>query len=707
MAISQAQQEMLDAMEAESSSDVRISADQQLMIDELPQETVSELGNGSMIDGYSMTEGVASSAAQGFTFGFADELQALGKSLLDSDVDYKTARDEIRSKLAQFRDENGGVALSAEIAGAVIPSILSIFGTPAAWSATVANVARMAKSGKTFLKTMGQIKTTKSTFDAAKTGTSLVDLSAKSGAGGFMYGLGASEKDNVLGMTTDAIQTALASAVLSPIIAAGGKGIANLVTRNAGKKKIDVQVRKELAILVEKTGLTEDDVIMKVMNGELMTENQSLLYAIKTMVKDSGEASKQLKDEIELRPLETRKDLLNTMQESIGRGDVNKNLILAYKQTDDVFKNKESVAYNKVLVKNNKDLTSGMQEEVLIALRAFDGGADTIRKLYKLSKVGKKNPFYKEIDGEMVLTRTPTIADAEIIYKAIRNEKDRLFRAGEFEVMGGLNDVMLQLKKALGKESPKLAKVREKAYQLRQSREAYKYGLKAMNKSPEEVEAFLTELSSQGDVAGSMQSLRDGILTQLKGKDAPSIARKIADGNSNLQSLIKMIFPEESLDEIIMRANTASQAAIAKTGVPIGAGSQTLPLAQAAVNATSAQGGRDVIMSLARPAIQFAKMKQIKPETALEVVRIVTSQNPDLVKKALKDDNAMTQLQKLIADMLSQGGEVLGDAFGKVRGSGLTQERDPMYGLLEYAKQGIGNIIMPTSKNVDGAGVEL
>lgn len=705
MAISAAQQAMLD--EELNASDVRISADQQLMIDDLPQETVSELGNGSMVDGYSMTEGVASSAAQGFTFGFSDELQALGKSLIDSDVDYKTARNEIRAKLAQFRDENGGVALSAEIAGAVIPSMLSIFGTPAAWSATVANVSRMAKSGATFLKTMGQTKTAKSTFDASKTANSLVDVSKKSAMGGFMYGLGASEKDNVLGMTTDAIQTALASAVLSPIIAAGGKGIANLVTRQAGKNKIDVQVRKELARLVDKTGLTEDDIIMKVMNGELMAENQSLLYAIKQMVRNEGKAMKQLDDELELRPLETRLDLMDNMQKSIGRGDVSKNLILAYKQTDDVFKNKERIAYNKVLVKNNKELSSGMQEELLIALRAFDGGADTIRKLYKLSTVGKKTSFYKEVDGEMVLTRTPTIADAEIIYRAIRNEKDKLFRSGDSEIAPALNEAMKQLKAALNKESPKLAKVREKAYQLRQSREAYKYGSKLKNKSPQEVEAFLSDLNQQGDVPAAMQSLRDGFLTQLKGSDKATIAREMADGNANLNKLIAMIFPEESLDEIIMKAGIASQAKNTKVGAPVTAGPQSTPLAQEALSAAGSQGMQDLMMRLARPVIQFATMKNIKPETALEVVRIVTSQNPDLVKKALKDDNAMTQLQKLIADMLSQGGEVLGDAVGKVRGSGLTQERDPMYGLLEYAKQGIGNMMMPTSQNVDGAGVEL
>ena len=95
MAISAAQQAILDAEREANSKDQVISADQQAMLDALPQTPVSEPGSGSMVDSYSMQQGLASSAAQGFTFGFADEIQAFGQSLIDKDVDYKTARNEI------------------------------------------------------------------------------------------------------------------------------------------------------------------------------------------------------------------------------------------------------------------------------------------------------------------------------------------------------------------------------------------------------------------------------------------------------------------------------------------------------------------------------------------------------------------------------------------------------------------------------------
>ena len=246
MAISAAQQAILDAEREASSKDQVISADQQAMLDALPQTPVSEPGSGSMVDSYSMQEGLASSAAQGFTFGFADEIQAFGKSLIDKDVDYKTARNEIRSKLDQFRDQHGAEALAAEMAGAVIPSVVAIFGGPGAWTAALSNLTRMAKTGMTFLKGFGQAKTGKNLADAGKSSQSILNVTGRSAASGGLYGLGATEQETMTGMGTDIIQTAMASAVLAPIMALGGKGIAKLVTRQGGKNKIDKPVRDEL-----------------------------------------------------------------------------------------------------------------------------------------------------------------------------------------------------------------------------------------------------------------------------------------------------------------------------------------------------------------------------------------------------------------------------------------------------------------------------
>lgn len=708
MGISAAQQAILDAEREANSKDQVISADQQAMLDALPQTPVSEPGSGSMVDSYSMQQGLASSAAQGFTFGFADEIQAFGKSLIDKDVDYKTARNEIRSKLDQFRDQHGAEALAAEMAGAVVPSVVAIFGGPGAWTAALSNLTRIAKTGMTFLKGFAKNQNKgkavkeaitspsgKNLADAGKTSQSILNVTGRSAASGGVYGLGASEQETMTGMGTDIIQTALASAVLAPIMALGGKGIAKLVTRQGGKNKIDKPVRDELTKLVNQTGLTEDEVVMAVMRGELMTENKSLLFAIKQLVRGNPKARNQLADEIELRPLETRKDLITAMQSSIGRGTADDNLITAYKKTDKKFKDQERVAYDKVLVTNNKELDSGMTDALFQAIKQFDGGLATINKLQKTEKIGKKDVFFEIIDDEIVLKRQPTTHDAEIIYRAIRNEKDRLFRAGETELSSAYKSVMSDLKEALDKFSPSLAQVRTDAFNLRQAREAYKYGKTAWNKSPDEIEDYLANLQDEADVPNIMQSLRDGMLTTIKGKDAPSIARKLADGNTNLQEVVRMVFPDEAFEDIVTRASTASKAQIAAGKMPEGQGSPSFPLLAEALKLGNAQSGRDAVMTLTAPLVKTITESGIDEKTASGIVDIVTSRNPELVRKALIDDNAMNMLQKLIDDILTQGSKVGGNVVGNVSGNQTTQERNYLNGLLDFASQFTQNVVAP------------
>lgn len=698
MAISAAQQALLDEEQAINAKDQVISADQQLMIENLPKPSISEPGSGAM----PVEKMQGAMFAQGLTFGFADEIQAFAQSLIDSDTDYKTARNEIRAKLSDYRDAHGGEALALEMSGAVLPSVLAIFGGPGAWSAAVSNITRMTKSGMTFLKSFAKSPkqtltqpTGKNLADAGVTSQSILNVSGRSAGSGAVYGLGASEQETKTGMGTDMIQTAMASAVLAPIMALGGKGIAKLVTQQGGKNKIDKPVRDELTKLVNQTGLTEDEVVMAVMRGELMTENKSLLFAIKQLVRGNPKARNQLADEIELRPLETRKDLITAMQSSIGRGTADDNLITAYKKTDKKFKDQERAAYDKVLVTNNKELNSEMTDALFQAIRQFDGGLQTIQKLQKTEKIGKKNVFFEIIDDEIVLKRQPTLHDAEIVYRAIRNEKDRLFRSGETELSSAYKTVMSDLKDALDKFSPSLAKIRQDAYNLRQAREAYKYGKTAWNKSPDEIEDYLSELQDEADVPNIMQSLRDGMLTTIKGKDAPSIASKLADGNKNLQEVVRMVFPDEAFEDIVTKATTANKAQKAAGKMPEDANSHSFPLLAEALKMGNAQSGRDAVMTVTAPLVKTIIESGVDQKTASGVVDIVTSRNPELVRKALIDDNAMNMLQKLIDDIITQGSKVAGNVVGNVSGNQTTQERNYLNGLLDFASQMTQNVIAP------------
>ena len=669
---------------------------------------------------------------QGLTFGFADEIEAMAKSLISGgDVDYVTARNEIRQKLAEYAEENGGKALLAEMAGAVVPTIFSLFGGPGGWNAALANMSRMSKS----------------IFTAGRSNKSLLQVANRSGVATAVYAGGASEKEafgedaDKLGLATDIATGYGFGATIGGTIAGVGKLVSPLVTKlmeRAKTDKIDKAIRAELDRMVNKTGLTEDEIIRKVADGELIAENQSLLYYIKQVVaqSDTGKASNILRETMEGvpaiknkvgetigervagRPEQTRERLLTTMQESISRGTSKKNLLKAYKQTDAEFSALETKAYNKILKKNNKELDGEMTDVLLQSIRRFEGGAETINKMIAGDELIKKAFYTIDDKGLITLTRQPTIADAELIYRAIRNEKDRLWRSNQKDLSMVLSSNMHKLKTALNKFSPTLKNTRAKAHDLRMARDFYKQGRKVMSMLPEEVDELLENIAKHQSFSKKatidaqsqmLQSLRDGLLIQLKGKDSIAISRNLANADKNLSKIISKVFPDESVDDILNQARIANQAQIATGKMPIGAGSPTQPLLDAGQavgqarlltgggggvgTGSSSSGAGDFVLAIARPLLRWATSRGIPEKEAIGIVEIVTSQNPTLVKKALVDDNAMNQLQKLMDAMITKGSEVTGEVVGKVRGTELAQDYDPASGLLQWAVGAGGNLV--------------
>ena len=445
-------------------------------------------------------------ALQGLTFGFADELEAYATSLYKKDVDYLTIRNEIRAKMADYAKENGGKALAAEMAGAVLPTLLSVFGGPAAWSASLSNIVRF---GKAIFTGTRVTSTGKSIFTAGQAGKSVFEQAHRSGLATAGYSLGVSEKEafgedaDKLGLVTDVGTGYGFGYGIGGAFSATGKFASPFITKQLEKlrskknDKLSLAVRQELDRMVKKTGYSAEEKIQKVADGEIIIENESLRYWIKSLVAqaETGKSALVLKETLqgkppvydkagELieerivgRPKQTRDELQTTMQESIKRGTSKKDLLKAYQQTDDEFRAIETAAYNKILKKNNTELDDATLDVLLQSIRRFEGGAETINKMIAGDELVKK-AFYKIDDetGEMILTRMPTLADAELIYRSSRNQKDKLFRRGEFDLSGVLSNNMHKLLTQLNKFSPALKRTRANAHTLRTSREAFLMG---------------------------------------------------------------------------------------------------------------------------------------------------------------------------------------------------------------------------------------
>ena len=694
--MSKAQDDFLDELIRAREETTEISGGQIEMLDAMELPTIRDEFDPLMVEKPSQ---LGRFAAQGATFGFADEIEAMAQSMFDQDVDYTTARNEIRRKMAEYAEENGGKALAAEFAGAIPGTIAAIFGGPTSWTAALANITRMAKTGK-------------SLFKAGETTKSIVNAANKSGLATMGYSIGANEKEilgedaNLGGYVEDAASGYGFGATLGGGIAALAKVFSPIVVKQIEKMRkgtdgMSKAVRKELQRMVEKTGLTEEQIIKKVADGEIIAENETLKEWIKQTMRmsDSGLPQKTLMDTMTGTPntpailndagevIEeatkgtpsrgkvTADQLKDTMQQSIGQGSGDVNLMKLHLLKDNEFRQVERVKYDKIFKENNVELDNATTGQVLRTIQSFEDGAKDINAMFKAN--GNLVPFYKiQSNGSIKLVRQPTVQDAELIYRSIRDKTDELYRSGKGNLAKAFQNVQDDLKAQLDIFSPELQAVRLEAYQLRVARDGYDYGQKLLTQKPEDLAMVLERHS---DVPNFMQSLRDGFLVTLKNKDQAANFRKIADDRTNLQKIIYSIFPEEDVDMIINKANIASQANAAQGYLSGQAGSPTNPMQMMAqdIAQNSAVSGGDVSQVI-RPLYKMLNDASIPEAQAMQIVETITQTNPDLVRNALVDANAMNALQKLVDAFIMQIGDKGGEAFAKVKGTDINQATQPL-----------------------------
>ncbi len=165
-----------------------------------------------------MAEGITRSTLQGLTFGFADEIEAGIRSILPKEFgggEYDALVSDIREGLESFRDENKGIAITSEIIGSVVPTVIGSLLTGGA--ATGPAIARATSSlAPGFAK------------EATKTiaSTTIRKQAALGAGGGAVYGAGVAE---------GGIPERLAGAGIGAVTGAGIGGAAGAVFPKVGE----------------------------------------------------------------------------------------------------------------------------------------------------------------------------------------------------------------------------------------------------------------------------------------------------------------------------------------------------------------------------------------------------------------------------------------------------------------------------------------
>ncbi len=639
MGLSRQQQEILDG--TQNVSDITsndLNPEQQAIINSIDNANVQNLGGRDIaITPVAPEKAQVRSTLQGLTLGFADELEAMARSMA-STRSYEEIRDEIRNKLSGYQEAHPGEALTYEILGSLAPTAAAyLTGIGPAVTASTA-----ARTGSWLSKTAPILK-----------------LGAAEGA---IAGYGTGEEgviEDISRMPMGAGMGTVFAGGTTALMGAGSSIVNSVATkaRQLFGDQASTAVGKELQRLVESTGFTAEEILKKIESGEIIAENATLeatMRALKAEMPKGGKIDTTLPE----RARTTKELALGEMQEGLTPG-VDGNVYKAYTLSDKAAKAQENKLYKGVF-KDAQELTPEIVDTLSDAIKRFPGAKDALGEIYQAK--GGLVPFFKiGRNGEVKIVRMPTLEDAEIVRRGLAEQTSGAYQAGKGALGEPLSDLEDVLRKQLDDFSPSLKATRQNASNIRSAREAYKLGRGSLgNKGVEELEVEMEQLIGVTPTVANnakLKAFRAGAMVALKNKikRTPIFLARVAEDGTHENTLIRTIFPEDKIDDLLEKAMIAGQSRSAKQRIMFG--SPTAP--QQKASDLLGTGGMAVRATQGDPTAQLALasdlIKQMRPEMTPTqkdaLVDLLLSEDPNFVRKALMDETGMAKLQQKINEL--------------------------------------------------------
>ena len=588
------------------------------------------------------------SIAQGATMGAADEMEArLISSVTGQDYDKVLA--EIRGKMKAYQSQSPMESLGYEALGGV--------GSAAAMTAATGGASapvtgpRMAASVAPLVKALA--------------GTSALG-GLQGGITGFMTGEGdfAARAARVPGST--AMGASVAPLAQAAFMGAGkitdmALDAARRLAGGRGGKAAEAEIQR----LAGETGLTTDEIVQRIANGEILAENQTLLAAVRGLYTQGGRASTTIQGALSTRPDVLRKEALTDMQQKlvsginpnfVGPRPQNENVLRFFRSTDQEAKALENKAY-----KDSYGTGGIIGQDLLVslkdALQRSPTAIDDINAIYR-AETGKTPFFSFDKDGNIVFAKAPTLEDAEVVRRGIQTSiDDAAFTSGKGGVGSALKPVEGALRDAIDASSPRLAATRAEASQLRSARDAFKEGRTIFSKSADEVQIMMEDMASNpGAVNAFRAGAMDAIRAQMGTGRAKSMMGVLASPDTKQGAILRTIYPGDELDGILTRIGTAAQSQAAKNKV-LGGSDTAASMMQAQRTGSTITADEMASAVSGSPMAAFrivSKMlgesnKGMSEQDRQRVAQILISEDPDIVRKALRDESGMARLQQAVA----------------------------------------------------------
>ena len=566
---------------------------------------------------------------QGWTLGFADEIEAMVRSSLSS-KSYEEIRDEIRVKLDKYRKAHPKEALSMELLGAIVPTAVAYL-TP--WpgdeiAATASVLGTVARAGK-----VGAVEGSVAGYATGEQGV-VEDLQRVPG--------GAATGAAFSGILTLAAKPAgyLFNRLMTTIRQKSG---------DSGAGDVADKIRQ----LAESTGKSEDDIILAIARGEIMADDPAIRNAL-TVFNNDIKVTTPVDEVLVTRASKAADDAAQGLQIGLTpgvTGNVFKDYRVKDKNTKIVIEDLYTNAY-----KNTGRLNNEIVESMKSAIQSESALTAALDDIYRLKKMKPLTRIVKsgKNKGKVVFNREPTLEDAEIIRRAIAEAKDEAF-SGKKNIKGSLLDNFEKdLRKHLDNFSDDLRIAREESSILFKKRDAFEIGRKALSKDSDELAVIIQDIMSgqidKGNTS-ALEGLRAGIMVAIRDKirKQPTFFNKASKEGEQTNEIIRQVFPNENIDDVIKKVRLASVTKNTKDAV-LG-GSQTAGREQAKLDmatvASAASGNPSAIANLALKVVGNAD-KQLTTAQKNKVVKLILSEDPELIRKVLIDNSYMSQIQGFI-----------------------------------------------------------
>jgi hypothetical protein len=597
------------------------------------QEIIAQItGAGNTIPPQNVESQKARTFAQGVSFGFSDEIEAAVRSIVPGSKSYDSIRDELRTQLSAYKEANPGEALTFELAGALVPSIAMMM-VPGGQVAGMGNLGRAVTTSalESGLSAIGQSE--------AKTGKEFVGDVTKGTAAGTVIGTGVELTLGKFGQL--------------------GRKLIDFTRAKFGGA--DTAVQKELLRLSESTGKTVDEIIADVAEGRIIADNMTLGNAIKAMVNEGGVTRSEILSASGDRAARTREQAMGELRETMTPQQGDPNVIRARRQTQEQLKAEESAAYGQAF-KSGQNVSAQVADEMLNILQTVPTSRQALKEIYEARNIV---PLFRQMDdGSIQFMRSPTLEDAEILRRNIKEQTGTRYRAGEGTMGEVLGAKEKTLRSAIDVESPDLAAVRASFAQRASAQELFEIGQKrGLTMNVDELQVLVESLSPE-----KLDALRAGMMDAInnRARRSGTTIRDLANEDRQLGAALRVVLPKGPSQSVLQSVGRAAEAGEMNRFIQPQAGSPTQALMKeselrgAGVSAEDILRGSQfdpmALIRIIKTAIPSAQ--GMSDQQMTQVARVLFSEDPKLVEAALKDKTKLSALLKkaeTVAQALSGG----------------------------------------------------